>query len=395
MPSGRWKSISADDLKEKNNNRREELIEVADLKLMERLSNAFGPGGFEEDVVKILGESTRDFIVTMDAMNNVYLALRGNKGNRPVIMLDAHLDEVGFMVQSIDGKGMISMVPLGGWIATNVPAHSMVIRNRRGEYIRAVVVSKPPHFMTPEEKDNGKIHMESLKLDVGSTSRQEVIDLFGIAPGDPVVPDVSFTFNVHNGVMLGKAFDNRIGCLAVIETMKRLQGQDLPFDVVGALAAQEEVGTRGAQVTAQVVKPDFAIVFEGSPADDPYYDEFSAQGALKKGVQIRHLDQSYVSHPGFIHFAKEIAEKNKISFQSAVRRGGGTNAGKIHLSGKSVPVLVLGIPSRYVHTHYSYAALSDVEAAISLAVETVKALDAEVADILLKKRFLPDGGSDV
>lgn len=367
---------------------------MADLKLMERLSNAFGPGGFEEDVARIAGEHSREFEVTMDAMNNVYLALKGNRGGRPVIMLDAHLDEVGFMVQAIDAKGLISMVPLGGWITTNIPAHRMIIRNRRGELIRAVVASKPPHFMTPEEKENGRIHMESLRLDVGSTSRQEVLEIFGIAPGDPVVPDVAFEYSERSGIMLGKAFDNRIGCLAVIETLKKLSGLDLPFDVVGALAAQEEVGTRGAAVTAQVVKPDFAIVFEGSPADDVYYDEFTAQGALKKGVQIRHLDQSYVSHPGFIRFAEGLAKEKKISYQSAVRRGGGTNAGRIHLSGKSVPVLVLGIPSRYVHTHYSYAALSDVDAAVSLAVETVKALDAEVADGLLRKKYLSTGGED-
>ncbi|MFH5835276.1 M42 family metallopeptidase [Proteiniclasticum sp. C24MP] len=361
---------------------------MTDMKMMEQLSNAFGPGGFEEDVVRVVKEYADDFKVTMDAMNNVYISLKGNTGDRPVIMLDAHLDEVGFMVQTIDAKGLLSIVPLGGWITTNIPAHSMIIKNRKGEYVKGIVVSKPPHFMTAEEKESGKIHMENLRIDVGCTSREEVVELFGIQTGDPVVPDVSFHHNGRNGVMSGKAFDNRIGCLAVIETMKKLDGQNLPFDVIGALAAQEEVGTRGAQVTTEVVKPDFAIVFEGSPADDMYYDEYSAQGVLKKGVQIRHMDQSYVSHAGFIHLAQKIGEEKKIRYQSAVRRGGGTNAGKIHLGHKAIPVLVLGIPSRYVHTHYSYAALEDVESAVSLAFETLLAMNQETMDTLLKKNFL-------
>jgi len=361
---------------------------MADLKFMEELSNAFGPGGFEEDVVKVISKYTAEFDVTMDAMNNVYIELKGNTGDRPKIMLDAHLDEVGFMVQAIDHKGLLSIVPLGGWVSTNVPAHSMIIRTRSGEYVKGIIVSKPPHFMTAEEKADGKIHLENLKIDVGCTSRDEVIGLFGISPGDPVSPDVTFSYNEKNGIMLGKAFDNRVGCLAIIETMKRLSGMNLSCDVTGALAAQEEVGTRGAQVTSQVVRPDFAIVFEGSPADDMYYDEFNAQGVLKKGAQIRHLDQSYVSHSGFIRLAKSVAEKNEIKVQSAVRRGGGTNAGKIHLANKAVPVLVVGIPSRYVHTHYSYAAHEDIESAVNLAVETIKSMDREAMDHLLMKNYL-------
>ena len=158
--------------------------------------------------------------------------------------------------------------------------------------------------------------------------------------------------------------------------------------VVGALASQEEIGTRGAQVTSQIVKPDLAFVFEGSPADDMYYDTFEAQGVLKKGVQIRHLDQSYISHRGFINLAMKKAEEKDIPFQSAVRRGGGTNAGKIHLSEKAVPVLVLGIPSRYVHTHYAYAAEEDIDAAVNLAVEVIKSLQPEKVRELHKSDFL-------
>ena len=134
---------------------------------------------------------------------------------------------------------------------------------------------------------------------------------------------------------------------------------------------------RGATVTAQVVKPDLAMVFEGSPSDDFYFSAAETQGHMRGGVQIRLMDKSYISNPLFIQYAEEIAEKYGIRYQETVRRGGSTNAGKISLTGKAVPVLVLGVPSRYVHTHYNFCAGADLAAAADLAAEVIRGLDAE------------------
>ena len=157
------------------------------------------------------------------------------------------------------------------------------------------------------------------------------------------------------------------------------------MDVVGAFASQEEVGIRGAKVTTQVVQPDLAIVFEGSPADDPYFSIGLAQGALKKGVQIRRLDSSYISNTDFIEFAHKIGDKFGIKYQDAVRRGGGTDAGAINLSAKATPVLTLGIPSRYVHSHHNFCAMEDIDAAIQLAAEVIRALDEENTKKILRQ----------
>lgn len=148
-------------------------------------------------------------------------------------------------------------------------------------------------------------------------------------------------------------------------------------NVVGAFAAQEEVGMRGATVTSQIVKPDLAIVFEGSPSDDFYFGVGQAQGRMKQGVQIRRLDNSYISNIAFIEYAEELAKKHGIKFQEAVRRGGSTNAGKISLTGQAVPVLVLGVPCRYVHSHYNFCAREDLEAATELAACVIRELDEE------------------
>ena len=225
-------------------------------------------------------------------------------------------------------------------------------------------------------------------VDVGASSRQEVLEDYGILPGDPIIPDVTFSYDEKHGICFGKAFDNRAGCACIVETMKELLNDQLNVDVVGAFAAQEEVGMRGATVTSQQVKPDLAIVFEGSPADDYFFAEGLAQGSLKKGVQIRHMDKSYISNVEFIRLAHQVGDLKGIRYQDAVRRGGSTNAGRISLINQAVPVLVLGVPSRYVHSHYNFCAKDDIESAVRMASEVIRSLDEEKIRTILKKDLL-------
>lgn len=109
-------------------------------------------------------------------------------------------------------------------------------------------------------------------------------------------------------------------------------------------------------MNANTIVPELAIVFEGSPTDDTFMDNYESQGALKKGTQIRHFERSLVATHKLIKFAKGTAKENKITYQSAVRMGVGTDAGPIHLENAAVPCLVLGIPVRYAHTHLGYSA---------------------------------------
>ena len=361
---------------------------MANIELIKDLSNAFGPSGFEADVCKVIQKYSEGFTLSNDAMYNVYMKRKDFSGDKPVILLDAHLDECGFMVQSIRDNGLLNIITLGGFHLTSLPAHSVIIRNREGRNIKGIITSKPVHFLNAKQSADCNLDIEDLAVDVGASSRQEVLEMYGIRPGDPIVPDVAFEYMAEQQLCYGKAFDNRLGCACIIETMKALQeDSELAVDVVGGFAAQEEVGTRGAKVTAQVVKPDLAIVFEGSPADDSYFSVGLAQGALKKGVQIRHMDKSYISNTDFIAFAQEIGDKYGIKYQDAVRRGGSTNAGVISLTGHAVPVLVLGIPSRYVHSHYNFCAVEDFDAAVRMATEVIRSLDTDNMNRIMKKNL--------
>jgi putative aminopeptidase FrvX len=361
-----------------------------DIEMFGKLSNAFGPSGFEEDVIRVAASYCRDFHIENDAMHNLYATFPDADQAKPILQLDAHLDECSFMVQCIHDNGCLGILMLGGFHLTNIPAHPVLIRTRAGKLVKGIITAKPVHFMNEKERSSQNLDIESIYVDIGAVSRAEAEQDFGISIGDPIVPDVAFSYDEQHGVCFGKAFDNRAGCACIIDTLKKLYPvrSELAVNPIGAFAAQEEVGMRGATVTAQRVKPDLAIVFEGSPSDDFFIGAGQAQGKMKGGVQIRRFDQSYISNPVFIEYAEQIAKKFGIKFQEAVRRGGSTNAGVISLTGQAVPVLVLGIPSRYVHSHYNFCAREDLEAASELASAVIKGLDSDKLNHILRQDIL-------
>lgn len=361
-----------------------------DMQMFGRISDAFGPSGFEEEVIRTIAGYCGNFKVENDAMNNLYVRMPEMQSGKPVVQLDAHTDECGFMVQTIHDNGCLGIIMLGGFVLSNVPAHTVVIRTRSGRKVRGITTSKPVHFMNDKERASQSLDIETIYVDIGATSRKEAEEVFGVSVGDPMMPDVQFAYDEEHEICLGKAFDNRAGCACIVDTMNKLYPErgELAVNVVCAFASQEEVGTRGAAVTAQVVKPDMAIVFEGSPSDDFYFSATQAQCRMKGGVQIRRMDKSYVSNPAFMEYAIELAGKYGIPYQEAVRRGGSTNAGRISLANKAVPVLVLGVPSRYVHTHYNFCAKADLEAAVELAVQVIREMDEERIRHILRQDIL-------
>ncbi|MCI8440599.1 MAG: M42 family metallopeptidase [Oscillospiraceae bacterium] len=350
------------------------------LEMIAAISNANGAPGFEDEVVKaILPYAGQVGETETDRMRNLFIRRKENQGGRPVVQLDAHSDEVAFMVQAICPNGTLRIIPLGGWISCNVPAHKVWVRNREGAYIPGLTASKPPHFMTPQER-NAPLDISSITVDVGATSQQEAIEAFGIRIGEPVVPDVTFTYSEEHDLMVGKSFDCRLGCASIVRTLDMLQGEELQVDVVGACAAQEEVGTRGATVTAQVIQPDIAIVFEGCPADDTCVEPYMVQTAIKRGPMLRHVDARMITNPRYQRYALDLAAQLNIPVQEAVRAAGSTNGAVIHLTGRGVPAIVIGVPVRYAHTHYGVSAYADFDNGVKLACEILRRMDRDLIE---------------
>ena len=349
------------------------------LELLTEISNAFGPSGFEDDVVEVARKyAPPNALLAEDSLRNLYIRRPQDQGSeKPVVMLDAHSDEVGFMVQAVRPNGLLQMVPLGGWVSYTVPAHKVLVRNRDGEYILGVIATTPPHYLSEAEK-KASPDISQMSIDVGASSAEEVREVFRIEPGAPVAPDTRLIYNEKNGVLMGKAFDCRVGCAAVLAVMNQLAEEELAVVPVGTLASQEEVGMRGAVVTANTVKPAIAIAFEGCPADDNFAPDWAAQTVLKKGPMLRHVDMGMITNPRYQRFALDLAAEFGIPAQSAVRSGGKTNGASIHLSNQGVPTIVIGQPVRYIHTHYGYAALEDFENSIKLAVAVIRRMDEKI-----------------
>ena len=348
------------------------------IELIKKLSNANGISGFEDEVVEICKEEIKSYCdFEEDSMRNLYFTAKGNTGNRLRVWLDAHTDEVGFIVQHLKNNGAIGFLPVGGWSPEAVPSSKVRVKDNNGNHISGIVVSKPPHFMSKAERGKG-LSIDKMVIDVGARSLKELQNEFEISIAAPIVPDVTCEYDEAHDLFLGKAFDCRIGVAALIETLNQLQDEELAVDVVGTFTAQEEVGLRGAKAATESLHADVAIVFEGAPADDMLHSEEQIQSGIKRGLMLRHFDMTMINNPRFMRHTINVAKEFNIPFQEAVRIGGGTNGGAIHLAKHGIPTIVISIPVRHIHSHHGFVAYEDYIQGIELAKAIVKSLNSEI-----------------
>ena len=342
------------------------------IELLRTLTMAPGAPGAEGPVRAIVRKAL-DGVGELrhDGLGSIICVKKGASA-RPRILLDSHLDEVGFLVQSVAEEGLLSFLPLGGWWEHVLLAQRVDVHTEKG-VVPGVVASKPPHFLSGEER-KGVLPIEKLFIDIGARSREEAAS-FGVRVGDPIVPHCEFVPLTNPRIVSAKAFDNRVGVALMIEALRAL-GDGHPSTVFGVGAVQEEVGCRGAGTAAAAVEPDAALVLEGTPADDsPGVASAQRQAVLGKGPQVRFYDPTAISNRAFVRFVEDVARQESVPLQTAVRRTGGTDAKTISVWGKGVPTVVLGVPARYIHTHVSLIHLDDYEAALRLIIALLKKLD--------------------
>lgn len=338
------------------------------------LSDMFGPSGFEDRVAAFVTELLKDYAPETDAMRNVRVEKEKNS-EKPRVMLDAHMDEVGAIVQAVMPSGAMRFLPVGGWSMSSFPSSSFSICTKNGDLVKAVVAAKPPHFMNESER-NRLPAIADMILDCGTTSKEET-EALGIGIGSPAVPDVACQYDEARGLFYGKAFDDRIGVAAMIEILQELKDEDLPCNILGSFSTQEEVGERGVRINSRNLRPDVAICFEGCPADDTFQQGCMIQTALKKGPMLRHIDRSMITNWRFQKFALETAHANNIPVQEAVRSGGGTNGASINMQ-EGVPAIVIGVPVRYIHSHHCWCSLEDYQNAVKLGLALCRSLTPEI-----------------
>lgn len=348
----------------------------ATIELLRELTQAHGAPGGEGPVRRIFRRELSRWPLTQDGLGGAICTLP-SATERPRVLVTAHLDEVGFMVQHITEEGFLRIRDLGGWWTHNLPAQRVRVRTRSGDEVIGVVASMPPHLMDKSQREK-LIPMEKLAVDVGARDRAQAEDEFGIRLGDPIVPDSPLVRMKNPKLLMAKAFDNRVGVALTIQALQRLAEEATPNTVVGVGTVQEEVGMRGARAVGDLVDADVVVILEGPPADDsPGFNASEAQGRLGGGVQIRIMDASAIMHRALVDFVRDVAEMCRIPHQVTVRRAGGTDAAGFQIAAGGAPVVVLGVPARYIHTHNSIIHLDDYDAALRLVLELVRRLDAE------------------
>ena len=354
-------------------------VDKTALQMIAELSDAPGAPGFEDEVVAVArrwcapsGPMQEDFL------RNLYIYRKENKGGRPVVMLDAHSDEVGLVVHSIKPNGTLRFLMLGSWDKNALIGTKVLVRNADGDYIPGIIAAKPVHFMTAAEKETAMNDIANMVIDVGATSYADAVENFPVRMGAPVVPDTKFYYDEKRDLMFGKGFDCRMGCAALIEALRRLDGKELPCDVIAVLSTQEELGPRNSKVTVHHIHPDIAIVMEGCPADDTFTEPYAIQTALKCGPMFRHLDVSAICAPRYQRWALDLAAKKGIPVQESVRQGGGNNAASIQTALVGAPSIVCGVPVRYAHAPNCISTWYDFEKSVEMVIALLENITPEM-----------------
>jgi putative aminopeptidase FrvX len=345
------------------------------LNMLRELVEAFGPPGFEDEIFTIMNQHVSSFTnVKSDKLGSFIAEHQGNSKS-PKIMIAGHMDEVGFIVCDITKEGFVKVAPIGGWWPNVMLSQKVIIKTAKGKFT-GVIGSKPPHLLEQAEKDKA-VDFKNIFIDFGVDKEFKIAEELGIKRGDPIVPKTEFEIMGNNNLLLAKAWDNRIGCAVVLDTLKQIKDIKHPNTVFGVGTVMEEVGLRGAQTAANAVEPDVAFALDVSlTQDSPGSETPEGPEKLGGGVALLFLDASMITNPKLLQYCVDIAEKNSIKYHLSSLQRGAYDTGRIHLTGIGVPSIPIGIPSRYVHSHTSIIAYSDYKAAVDLMVAIIKDLDA-------------------
>jgi endoglucanase len=347
--------------------------------VLARLSNAAGTPGSEGEIRDIIRHELQAHAeFSYDKLGSIICRRKTGK-DAPKILLAGHMDEVGFIVRLITKDGFLKFHNLGGWWSHSLLAQRVLIKSAGGD-VPGIIGAKPVHHLKAEQRKQ-VMELSEMHIDVGAKNREEALEMFGIRPGDHIVPDTQFKAMRNPRLVSGKAFDDRAGVALFIDAFKELSAEELPNRLYGVGTTQEEVGTRGAGTAVETIEPDVAIVLEGSPADDtPGFNKEESQGELGKGPQIRLFDPTMIANKHFTRYVLETAETLDIPHQTAVRTSGGTDGRPIHVYKSGVPTIVIAPPVRYIHSHVSLLNLDDYEQTLKLLLALVRGLNADTTN---------------
>ncbi|MDG1148190.1 MAG: M42 family metallopeptidase [Crocinitomicaceae bacterium] len=328
--------------------------------LLNKICTTPGAPGFEQKVRELVIREVKDFVdeVEVDNMGNVYAIKRGTGDKR--VMIGAHMDEIGFIVTHIDDNGFIRFHTLGGFDPKTLTAQRVIIHGK--EDVIGVMSSKPIHVMSAEER-NKVAKIKDYFIDTG-LSAEEVKK--NITVGDSITREREF-IEMGNCVN-GKSLDNRLAVFILIETLKGLKDVQVPYDVYGVFTVQEEVGIRGANVSAMRINPDFGFGLDTTIAFDlPGAAKHEMITELGAGTAIKIMDAATICDYRMVKFMKQTADKHNIKWQPEILTAGGTDTAGIQRMTEGGSIAgAISIPTRHLHQVIEMANKDDIQGSIDL-----------------------------
>ncbi|MBQ9112537.1 MAG: M20/M25/M40 family metallo-hydrolase [Clostridia bacterium] len=346
-------------------------------KLIERLCSAFGPSGREEAVAGLIKKEISDICpnAVYDRMGNLIAVMRfgdTSAEKRKRVMISAHMDEVGFMINEIKSNGTLGFDTVGG-INESVMAGRRVSVLGEGGLMTGIIASKAIHHKDKKEREKA-VKTEKLYIDIGAADGDEAKKYVSV--GDFAVFDSPF-YTFGEGLVKAKALDDRMGCAAMIQTMRALKKQppEGDLDACFCFTVREEIGLSGAKAAAYRIKPDIAIVLETTAiADIEGVDPSGRVADVGGGVVVSVMDRSTIYCRPLVDLALRLGKQKGIKAQVKRYVSGGNDAGTIHKTGEGVKTVALSVPTRYLHSPACVASMEDYHSQQRLCEEILRAV---------------------
>lgn len=340
------------------------------ISLLKNICEIAGAPGFEKRIRNLVIEEVTPLVdeLSVDNLGNVITVKKGvNNPDGKRAMVAAHMDEIGFIVTHIDDNGFVRFHTLGGFDPKTLTAQRVIIHGK--EDVVGVMGSKPIHVMSADER-NKVAKLSDYFIDLGM-NKEEVEKLISI--GDPITREREL-IEMGNCVNC-KSIDNRVSVFILIETLRQLKDQ--PYDVYGVFTVQEEVGLRGANVSAHTINPDFGFGLDTTIAFDlPGAQAHEKVTSLGHGTAIKIMDASTICDYRMVDFMKKTADKHEIKWQPEILTAGGTDTAGVQRMGKDGAISgAISIPTRHLHQVIEMADKNDITASIELLGACLKALD--------------------
>ena len=335
--------------------------------------------GFEQPVARIIREQMKPLAdkITTDLHGNTIVTV--NPKGTPRVMLAGHYDQIGLMIKYITDEGFLTFAPVGGIDTTVLPGSRVTIYAKKGP-VEGVIGRKPVHLMKPEERNQGKVELTDLWIDIGAKNKAEAARHVSVS--DPVTYRLELQ-RLGKNMVTSPALDDKVGTYVVMEACRLVAARKPKCALFAVATVQEELGLRGAHTSCFGIDPLVGIAVDVCHAsDNPGVDKkMIGEQTLGKGPVI---ERGANINPVLCDLLIDTAKRKKIPYQLSASPGATpTDANPMQLTRSSVATALVGLPNRYMHTPVEVCSLSDLDAAAKLVAETVLRIDTKMSFIPL------------